>query len=708
VGTSVRATDFFNSLPVRKQTALKAAPKTLAKIKHILQAYALARPTIRFSLKVLKAKTDKGNFLYAPKAGASSVKDAASKIFGNNCTSQCSWHVLQSHSLELQAFCPTPEAATAKISNIGQFLSVDSRPMATSRGTMKQIVSLFKEKLRQSIGSLDSVKNPSLCLNIVCPKASYDPNVEPSKDDVLFDDSNKVIAAVTELFTAIYPIRQKEQSVETIEVTGPEIESVTEAETAHPERSQQQQPSTEKSKYPAMPPATTVNEDYWEDVVLNDEELSFLEQRARASAWRPNMYGYDEEDPELSANINDRPASQEIEDPKEAARELNPWTIAKMNAPVRRNDTNNEPGPTNPVQQSLRERVGSIFSAPPTQVHQDRRHPYVTPANSWTAINQHQVNVQSALPTTTAQYSQLPVFGLPTPQPSSSPAFGTPLDAILPDWTSKVRQTRSKANINKPFVQPLGHSNWDFGPPSWPKKKSKPQGNHRNKDIRDAFCGTVFRNPPQEPLLVMQGEPLEEQNPSDDAMLHEFNTRLKESEPANTPLQTRRSIETDVQPRPAASLTRMRSKPRPDESALEPISANEAHAPPAKRRRTTEGAKRSKSSCLPLERVQEHQQMHQTILQTKISLKDITTDLSRLNGFDIMSNGVPWDFDAENVYHTFEDGVDPGMVRIWSQKVKGMLEKELERLEEIDDKEKALVCVGALSRLERVEKEVEV
>ena len=69
VGTTVKVTDLFKSLPVRKQTAVKAATKILSRIKSMLQAYALARPYVRFALKVLKAKNDKGNWTYVPAKG---------------------------------------------------------------------------------------------------------------------------------------------------------------------------------------------------------------------------------------------------------------------------------------------------------------------------------------------------------------------------------------------------------------------------------------------------------------------------------------------------------------------------------------------------------------------------------------------------------------------------------------------------------------
>lgn len=60
----------------------------------MLQAYALARPHLRLSLKILKAKDRKGDWTY-PVSGALSASrleasfNAATKIFGKKLTSQC-------------------------------------------------------------------------------------------------------------------------------------------------------------------------------------------------------------------------------------------------------------------------------------------------------------------------------------------------------------------------------------------------------------------------------------------------------------------------------------------------------------------------------------------------------------------------------------------------------------------------------------------
>ena len=82
---------------MRRQTAEKNSIKVLAKVKRLLQAYVFARPHLRFSLKVLRAKNDKGNWKYPKIAGIGiskskpSVFNAAKEIIGQKVTDQCQW-----------------------------------------------------------------------------------------------------------------------------------------------------------------------------------------------------------------------------------------------------------------------------------------------------------------------------------------------------------------------------------------------------------------------------------------------------------------------------------------------------------------------------------------------------------------------------------------------------------------------------------------
>ena len=94
VGTTVRVEKYLQTLPVRRQAAEKVSAKMLAKVKRMLEAYALAWPHLRLSLKILRAKDRKGDWKY-PRSGALSASrleasfNAATDIFGKKLTDQC-------------------------------------------------------------------------------------------------------------------------------------------------------------------------------------------------------------------------------------------------------------------------------------------------------------------------------------------------------------------------------------------------------------------------------------------------------------------------------------------------------------------------------------------------------------------------------------------------------------------------------------------
>lgn len=88
VGTTVRINDFLKYIPVRRQTALRNTAKTLAKIKKMIQAYAMSQPSKRLSFKVLKAKNESSNWVYAPGQNAT-LMDAVLKVSGAGIASLC-------------------------------------------------------------------------------------------------------------------------------------------------------------------------------------------------------------------------------------------------------------------------------------------------------------------------------------------------------------------------------------------------------------------------------------------------------------------------------------------------------------------------------------------------------------------------------------------------------------------------------------------
>lgn len=225
IGTTVRVSGLYSQLPVRRQTSIKEASKTISKLKDLLQCYALARVKIKYSFKV--QGQPRLAWSYTPGRQAT-VREAVLRVLGHDLASQCieitgpeAAGVLEATitddphptkreeatEYDIEAFLPKPDADSASISKRA-FVFVDSRPVSPSRGTAKKLVSMFRTHInRRSILADPSrhLKDPFIRINIQCKPGSYDPNIEPAKDNVLFVDEQLLLERFEALLLGAYP-----------------------------------------------------------------------------------------------------------------------------------------------------------------------------------------------------------------------------------------------------------------------------------------------------------------------------------------------------------------------------------------------------------------------------------------------------------------------------------------------------------------------
>ena len=505
VGTTVRLTDFSRTNPVRRQQLQKHTEKCLRKIKQTLQSYAFARPHVRMSLRVLKAKNDKDNWTYAPKPGGN-AEDAAFKIVGAACASQCTWSVIEHQGFILHAFLPRAEADATKVSNAGAFLSIDTRPISAARGTPKQIAKIYREVLKKAGRSFDNSKDPFLFLEIGCPSDSYDANIEPAKDDVLFEDPDNVVEAARRLFSAVYPAQAtaSDPIIGTVAVCNSGASNRPASSTLEDDDNfvttlerHQEQPAgaslvhqTENNRddnaTSSMRGTDHETEEVLRDRILHD--------------FRSNMYGCDEEDVGL---LDARPSTgrteADFEELRNARKDItvsNPWVLAKLNTTLKRPATaqNEHLQQTTPAQDSDGFQLPQ--SSPVRQPRPQQSTPFVglpTPRPSSPSPEQdfhpsdHVPDMRlardgrligpPALPPPQIHAAPTPSYthdasGLqaPTQRQRQRPAYdhnppglndvisGTPLQAIT-DIGAKPRRSPNKrfhqGQINNPFVSPL-------------------------------------------------------------------------------------------------------------------------------------------------------------------------------------------------------------------------------------------------------------
>ncbi len=378
-GTTITVTKFMYKLPVRKHTFLKEAPKTLGKIKELLQAYVLARPSIKFSLKVLKES--KALFSYAPRP-KDGIKEAVSQLFGKEAAAQCVSiltrfpervndvedsvdHEVHSQTLEhstsqegkdfiVDVFMPRPNADLSKV-GYGQYISVDSRPVSHEKNTMRRIVTIFNRYVKESLtGSSEKVKSPFLRLDITCPAGSYDPNVEPAKNDVIFGNESIVLAAIETLFREVYgepkiahsfpPTQTLKEKLDNFELLLARKPSALPANDAPslPSRtpvSEQSAPEAARLSIPVVPPMSVDVTATEASPFVGNEDTAEQEgnpKRKRAFDMSKDLCeeieGYERPSRQFQQPYNPQFLFPDAE--PGSKNPMNPWIIAKMTLPI--------------------------------------------------------------------------------------------------------------------------------------------------------------------------------------------------------------------------------------------------------------------------------------------------------------------------------------------------------------------------------------
>ncbi|KAI4178567.1 MAG: hypothetical protein LQ346_007404, partial [Caloplaca aetnensis] len=534
VGTTIRVTEFLKGLPVRRQTALKDATKQLAKVKRTLQAYAFARPSVRLSLKVLKAKSDKNNW--------------------------------------------TPS------------LNIKDRP----------IVQLFKSYLRSSASTTvdKKITDPFLCMNLVCPPRSYDANVEPAKDDVLFTNSSHVMALVESFLRNHYGgLEPKDKLTTKSNHSTPQARPFDVLMARKPPPATVHHPvplpTTTLQKEPAdcdgdagiEKPTRSNGDDHVEG---GEDDCGDTSSRSRrdgedhpelfsrpgpsnsaGQSWRNSMYAGDDDGEVVHAilAIGNQSSEEEDEGDIRSITVTNPWTLAKLNAPVRSQKANDqsETGPVRDQQlltpaKAPEDLLGDL-SSPLRIPRPDGIQYLLTPTKSQTATANEQSSPVSfpypmkAWGKAHREIESSPGQVLSEEQPSSSSMLdtwvqrppaqpmeeisipeqdnmvsrpqrdfvsaatlpqGTPLSAI-PDISQKPRQRAAQrkqqrqANINKPFTPPVQDLNRGWFDPlelssSRPPKPSQPRRH------RDSLTADFPIDPPQdleiEPTATSSAPPI--------------------------------------------------------------------------------------------------------------------------------------------------------------------------------------------------------
>ncbi|KAF3150391.1 hypothetical protein EYR41_008267 [Orbilia oligospora] len=391
-GCTVKVTNLFSKFPVRKSTLEKTAAKYLGRIRPLLLSYYLTHPQTRLQFRCVAApQGNKGKKKIETKYDvvftASSTKEqAVIKAFGAESNRRGQWieSKAEDGDVHVEAFVVKPDADTNPISKKGVCVAYKNRPLSITRnqGLAHSIYSLYKKqtKLAFAARSVDAPTEPLLFLNILSSVGKVDVNIEPAKDDVLFESNERVIGCIKECFERVYGIaeeelRGKERTNDDFssEATNDSVvpsefpieQTLQKAPTFVPEISgtAEQLLAETRSHAPSSSPPTKISsstiraqhqnplgrnqtapEEVEEDIPLTYSEVSQgrPNTRKQEDGWSFSMYGsgIDEDEDadfvdieEIMKGTERQEASRE-EDTRKDKSISNPWTISKMNSRV--------------------------------------------------------------------------------------------------------------------------------------------------------------------------------------------------------------------------------------------------------------------------------------------------------------------------------------------------------------------------------------
>ncbi|KAI2473530.1 hypothetical protein F4781DRAFT_379354 [Annulohypoxylon bovei var. microspora] len=402
IGTTVSITNLFGKLPVREQVIIKESRKAIDNIRQVLRSYAMARPQLRLSLKVLQSP--KQNWSYSSKLDAS-VKEAAVQLFGAEIAAHCFkktfeisdvsskyQNPLSNGNYIFESFILKPNCDPSKTPKL-RYLSVDGRPIIGKRGTMKKILSIYTEHVgavfRRS-SSATALKDCFIRLNIKCPPGTYDANIEPSKDDVLFSDEDVVLDGFKDLCKEVYgiptlsnpdpPLTAEHNSISDNSVKpGTQESSFIEQQVQSSSQGVNSDGSSSQTRSHAISQPTFAAQSQQKEPTINHQPLPAHSQEEQQETYSPVTIGFTPINARMSTSQNDRISTgaisfkdispntgyarckvdmstdlnvysydysrktrlQPSQAPKERTdaaeystpQDVNPWVIAKMNAP---------------------------------------------------------------------------------------------------------------------------------------------------------------------------------------------------------------------------------------------------------------------------------------------------------------------------------------------------------------------------------------
>ncbi|CCG81604.1 putative DNA mismatch repair protein [Taphrina deformans PYCC 5710] len=199
-GTTVAVVKPWYQLPVRREAFKKQIRGLSPKLKFLVDSYSFIWPTVRFQL-ILKADKKGDASTIHTRLPQTSLINSVKAVYGPTLMQKYQTFKHEYRGYTMTGLLPQPEASNSPLAAKAR-LYVDNRLMTCVCDTPKLISTLMKQSILHFCPLMD--KDPFWILNIACPLSSYDPNVEPAKDNVFFEQEETVLHAIQSLLNIAY------------------------------------------------------------------------------------------------------------------------------------------------------------------------------------------------------------------------------------------------------------------------------------------------------------------------------------------------------------------------------------------------------------------------------------------------------------------------------------------------------------------------
>ncbi|KAK4509202.1 Ubiquitin conjugation factor E4 [Mucor velutinosus] len=213
-GTVVTLYKPFYNLPVRRQLAQKNTTQNNKKCQELLIKYALAHPSVRFSLHLARdtvgySSNNANNSWVKPVTA--SINQTLAVIYGSQLANMVERFVEtdESHpALTIDMIVPKQNSDPSVIYKGGDrvFIYVNQRPINYVKSELKELVTWIRDKYREAIGlSENNKKNPFIYMDIQLQPEEYDVNIEPNKTTIYFHNKQLICGLVKRMLNKAYP-----------------------------------------------------------------------------------------------------------------------------------------------------------------------------------------------------------------------------------------------------------------------------------------------------------------------------------------------------------------------------------------------------------------------------------------------------------------------------------------------------------------------